>query len=81
MIALSFSDDAFATRAGVSRLLSFIPRARISRCELDARTLGRRIGHLGFFSRRNQALWNIVPYLLGRTSVLDEAPAVRFGTG
>jgi predicted alpha/beta hydrolase len=81
VIALSFSDDAFSSNAGVSRLLSLVPRAQVARCELDARTLRRRIGHLGFFSRRNQALWNIVPYLLGRTSVLDDAPAVRFGTG
>lgn len=81
VIALSFSDDAFASRAGVSRLLSLLPRAQVARCELDAGTLGRRIGHLGFFSRRNQALWNIVPYLLGRTSVLDDAPVARFGTG
>jgi predicted alpha/beta hydrolase len=61
VIALCFSDDAFASRAGVERLLSLVPRARVETCELDARKLGRRIGHFGFFSRRNEALWELVP--------------------
>lgn len=80
-IALSFSDDAFASPAGVSRLLSFVPHAQVSSCELDARKLRRRIGHFGFFSRRNAALWAIVPHFLGRTTALDVSPDARFGTG
>jgi predicted alpha/beta hydrolase len=66
VLALSFSDDAFSSRAGVSRLLSLVPHAQVEKCELDARRLGRRIGHLGFFSRRNDALWGIVLQFLGR---------------
>ena len=71
VLALSFSDDAFASRAGVSRLLGLMPRAPVERCELDARLLARRIGHFGFFSRRNQALWRVIPHLLERMPARD----------
>jgi len=71
VLVVSFSDDAFASRAGVSRLLSLIPRAPVERCELDARRLARRIGHFGFFSRRNQALWSMIPHLLERMPARD----------
>ena len=71
VLAMSFSDDAFASRAGVSRLLALMPRAPVERCELDARLLGRRIGHFGFFSRRNQALWRMIPHLLERMPARD----------
>ena len=80
VIALSFSDDAFASQAGVSRLLSLVPRAQVATCELDARKLGRRIGHFGFFSRRNEALWTVVPHLLGRTTALDVSHDAKVGT-
>ena len=71
VIAVSFTDDAFASPAGVSRLLALLPKARIERCELDARKLARRIGHFGFFSRRNQALWQVIPHFLARTPARD----------
>lgn len=81
VLALSFSDDAFASAAGVSRLLSTIPRAKVETCELDARQLGRRIGHFGFFSRRNDALWEIVPRFLGRTAAPGATRDARFRAG
>jgi len=71
VIALSFSDDAFASAAGVSRFLGLLPKARVERCELDARKLARRIGHFGFFSRRNQALWQVIPHFLARAPARD----------
>jgi predicted alpha/beta hydrolase len=81
VMALSFSDDAFASPPGVSRLLATIPRASVETCELDARQLGRRIGHFGFFSRRNDALWEMVPQFLGRTAALDTTREARFRMG
>lgn len=71
VIALSFSDDAFASAAGVSRFLGLLPKARVERCDLDARKLARRIGHFGFFSRRNQALWQVIPHFLARAPARD----------
>jgi len=80
VIAIGFSDDAFASPAGVSRLLDLMPRARIEETELDARKLRRRIGHFGFFSRRNAALWVLIPHFLTRTPTLDTAlHSARFG--
>ena len=79
-LALSFSDDAFSSAAGVSRLLALMPRAHVETCVIDARKLGRRIGHFGFFSRRNESLWGIVPRFI-RRSALDPPLDARFGTG
>ncbi|HEY3077398.1 MAG TPA: alpha/beta hydrolase [Burkholderiales bacterium] len=59
-IAISISDDAFATVQGTKRMLSYFPR--LSSAELlvftprDAQV--RRIGHFGFFRRAvGMALW------------------------
>lgn len=79
--ALSFSDDAFSSPAGVARLLSMLPRAQVTPCELDARKWGRRIGHFGFFSRRNEELWRAVPQSLHRTISREVPDYSRFGTG
>lgn len=59
-LVISISDDAFATVAGVKRLLSYYPRLfplqHIVYGPADAGT--RRIGHFGFFGRRaGAALW------------------------
>ena len=81
VMALSFSDDAFSGPAGVARLLSLLPLAQITTCQLDARKLGRRIGHFGFFSRRNDELWRAIPQFLRRTLSRDVRDYSRFGTG
>jgi predicted alpha/beta hydrolase len=59
-LVISVSDDAFATGAGVKRLLSYYPRLfpleHILYTPADAGT--RRIGHFGFFGRHaGAALW------------------------
>ena len=59
-LVVSVSDDAFATGAGVKRLLSYYPRLfplqHILYTPADAGT--RRIGHFGFFGRHaGAALW------------------------
>lgn len=59
-LVISVSDDAFATGAGVKRLLSYYPRLfplqHILYTPADAGT--RRIGHFGLFGRRaGAALW------------------------
>ncbi|HVF64621.1 MAG TPA: alpha/beta fold hydrolase [Casimicrobiaceae bacterium] len=61
MTVLSFSDDAFASDAGVNRFIGLVPNAAITHRRLDARdAAGRRIGHFGFFSRRQRKLWDVV---------------------
>jgi predicted alpha/beta hydrolase len=59
-LVVSVSDDAFATGAGVKRLLSYYPRLfplqHMLVTPADAGT--RRIGHFGFFGRHaGAALW------------------------
>jgi predicted alpha/beta hydrolase len=59
-IAISISDDAFATLAGTKRLLSYFPRLpspqHLVVTPPDAQV--RRIGHFGFFRRAvGRALW------------------------
>ena len=81
VMALSFSDDAFSSPAGVARMLGMLPRAQVTTCELDARKLRRRIGHFGFFSRRNDELWRAVPQFLHRTISHDIPDDARLETG
>jgi predicted alpha/beta hydrolase len=59
-LIVAISDDAFATPAGIKRLLSYYPRLfplqQVVFTPADAGT--RRIGHFGFFTRRaGTALW------------------------
>lgn len=66
-LAMSFSDDAFATDAGTRRLLSFFPQLRAERVEIHPNDVGLpKIGHFGFFRQgARRALWPIVlAYLL-----------------
>ena len=64
-LVLRFSDDAFATEAGMRRLLAYYPRLLpqyVLFTPADAGT--RKIGHFGFFGRSaGPALW---PRLLAR---------------
>ena len=83
-IAISISDDAFATVGGTKRLLSYFPRLSSPQHLLftppDAQV--RRIGHFGFFRRAvGTTLW---PRLLaqldpGRTA--EAQPAMARGSG
>ena len=51
-LVVSISDDAFATRTGTKRLLSYVPRLAVSVLSLRPREFGmKRIGHFGFFRR------------------------------
>ena len=62
---IRFSDDAFATAAGMRRLLAYYPRLSPQYVLFTpADSGGRKIGHFGFFGRRaGLALW---PQLLAR---------------
>jgi predicted alpha/beta hydrolase len=81
-IAISISDDAFATVGGTKRLLSYFPRLSSPQLVLftppDAQV--RRIGHFGFFRRAvGMTLW---PRLLaqldaGRTEVAPQPAIAR----
>ena len=69
-LVISVSDDAFATGAGVKRLLSYYPRLfpleHILYTPADAGT--RRIGHFGFFRKRFEpTLWPQVTAWLANT--------------
>jgi predicted alpha/beta hydrolase len=64
-MAISISDDPFASDTGVRRFLFALPHVSVVRGEIDARAMGRgRIGHFGFFSRRHAALWPMVSRFL-----------------
>jgi predicted alpha/beta hydrolase len=70
-LVVSISDDAFATAAGVRRLMACYPRCfPLQHIQFTPADGGaRRIGHFGFFGRRTgAALW---PRLLAR---LDAGP-------
>lgn len=58
-MAITFSDDAFSTDAGVRRFLHLAPRMPFVRRHFEA-TPAQRFGHFGFFSRRSRALWPLV---------------------
>ena len=71
-LTVSISDDAFATPAGVRRLMAYYPRLfPLQHLQFTPADAGlRRIGHFGFFSRKAGAvLW---PRLLAQ---LDAEPA------
>ena len=64
-LAISISDDPFASETGVRRFLFTVPRAPVVRGEIDAKaTVHGRVGHFGFFSRRHAALWPMVTRFL-----------------
>jgi predicted alpha/beta hydrolase len=51
-LALTISDDAFASVAGLSRLLSYFPRLDVRKIVVKPAETGMsRLGHLGFFRR------------------------------
>jgi predicted alpha/beta hydrolase len=59
-LAISISDDAFATVEGTRRLLSYFPRLQSLRhiCVTPAEARVRHLGHFGFFRREaGAALW------------------------
>jgi predicted alpha/beta hydrolase len=69
-LAITISDDAFATVAGARRLLSYFPRLALQQVVLTpAEANVRRLGHFGFFKREaGPVLW---PRLL---ALLDAYP-------
>jgi predicted alpha/beta hydrolase len=53
VLVIRFSDDAFATAAGVQRLLAYYPRLSAQHVLFTPAELGARsIGHFGFLGRR-----------------------------
>lgn len=79
ILVMRFSDDAFASAAGVSRLLKTVPHARTELLELDARELHRSLGHFGYFSRRNAPLWEHVCAFVRETTDEHVPADTRFG--
>lgn len=69
-LAVTLTDDAFATPAGARRLLSYFPRLQARQVVLGPQDVGvPRIGHFGFFRREvGVSLW---PRLL---SLLEAPP-------
>jgi len=64
-LVIRFSDDAFATAAGMRRLLAYYPRLSPQHVLFTPADVGvRKIGHFGFFRRRaGLVLW---PQLVAR---------------
>jgi predicted alpha/beta hydrolase len=60
-LVMSASDDAFATRAGTQRLLSYVPGLAAEIHSLRPNEVGmKRIGHFGFFRRGAEVrIWPI----------------------
>lgn len=59
VLAVASTDDPFATDAATRRFLSYLPRAKVERRELEPAELGvNEIGHLGVFHERFRGpLW------------------------
>lgn len=59
VLAVAATDDLFATQAATSRLLRYLAKATVDRCELVPAGLGvDEIGHLGVFHERfRKPLW------------------------
>ena len=67
-LALSFTDDPFATNEATERILGLYANASATRLTLSAADGdGRKIGHFGFFSSRFRfTLWpHVLKSLLG----------------
>jgi len=70
-LMIRFSDDAFATAAGMRRVLAYYPRLSPEYALFSPADAGtRKIGHFGFFSRAaGPALWpRLVARLHGRAA-------------
>ena len=61
-LAITFSDDPFATPAGTARLRALFSGCRFDERRIDVRSTGlRKIGHFGFFRTAARAtLWPVV---------------------
>jgi len=82
-LAISISDDAFATVSGTKRLLTYFPRLsspqHIVFTPLDAHV--RRIGHFGFFRRAvGTALWPRLLAQLDSGRAEAAQPAIASGS-
>jgi predicted alpha/beta hydrolase len=76
-LMLGFTDDAFATPAGMRRFLREFPRINAISLEVAPKQVGlKQIGHFGFFSRRVGAvLWpRVVQYVT--SGIPPELPSV-----
>jgi predicted alpha/beta hydrolase len=76
-LAISFSDDAFATEAGARRLLASYPGLDAGHELIEPGAAGlSKIGHFGFFRRDAEArLWPVVlAYLATRPTELAALP-------
>ena len=62
VLAVTFSDDVFATAAGTARLRELFSGCRFNEVTIDAHTTNmHKIGHFGFFrSAARESIWPIV---------------------
>jgi predicted alpha/beta hydrolase len=76
VLAIGFTDDAFATPAGTNRLLNAFPALQATPILISPRQAGMaKIGHFGFFRRKAEPrLWTFVVNFL-RTSECVYSPA------
>ena len=69
-LVISMTDDAFAPEVAVRRFLAGTPRIEADVRLIDPKTVPHaRGGHLGFFSRRNVAIWALITEVLNRRNL------------
>lgn len=64
-LVISITDDAFAPELAIRRFLMGLVQAPVVRRVVDARAVGRAVGHHGYLRRANARMWQVVPRFLG----------------
>jgi predicted alpha/beta hydrolase len=78
VLAVTFSDDVFATAAGTARLRELFSGCRFNEVTIDAHTTNmHKIGHFGFFrSAARESIWPVVTDWLYAFASSRAEPAV-----
>ena len=74
-LVISMTDDAFAPEVAVKRFLAGTPHVDADVRLIDPKTTPHAVGgHIGFFSRRNVAIWALITEFLNRSSGTRQVP-------
>jgi predicted alpha/beta hydrolase len=77
-LVISMTDDAFAPEVAVRRFLAGTPNIEADVHFVDPETLPHAVGgHLGFFSRRNVAIWASITKVLNSRSETQQLQLVN----
>ncbi len=83
VLAITFSDDPFATPVATTRLRGLFSGCQFDERRIDPRTLGmRKVGHFGFFRTASRdALWPVVTHWLITPTASNERSRAADGGG